>query len=126
MGGVGLDLLRWNPPPGHWQASVAPRPRPLGAAKVGNAGVGADACACKGDNAFALDDPSSDCLDVLSEALFLGHGARHEATGSSEVGVSGSLAGAHAVLLCRRYVAERQKGHSTQVASSTTTTCLTE
>jgi hypothetical protein len=46
----------------------------LGAAKVGNAGVGADACACKGDNAFALDDPSSDCLDVLSEALFLGHG----------------------------------------------------
>jgi hypothetical protein len=47
----------------------------LGTAKVGNAGVGADACAREGDDALALNDPASDRLDLLFEALFLGHGA---------------------------------------------------
>ena len=47
----------------------------LGAAKVGDTRVGADARAHEGDNMLALDDPSSYCLDVLLEALFVGHGA---------------------------------------------------
>jgi hypothetical protein len=124
VGCVGLDLAQWNPPPWRWQASVAPGPHPIGAAKVGNAGVGADACAREGDNALGLNDPSNDGLDLLFEALFPGHGTCREATGSCEDGVSGNLAEAHAVL-GTRYAAERQKGHITHVAASTTTTCLT-
>ena len=58
---------------------MVPRPHPLGAAEVGDAGVGADACARKGDDVLAPYDPSSGCLDVLFEALLVGHGARREA-----------------------------------------------
>jgi hypothetical protein len=119
VGCVGLDLARWNPPPWRGQASVALRPHSVGAAKVRNAGVGADARAREGDNVLALNDPSSDCLDVLFEALFLGHSACPEVTGCSEDGVSGSLAEPHTVL-CTRYAAERQKIYY-HVASSTTT-----
>jgi hypothetical protein len=36
---------------------------------------------------IALNDPSSDCLDVLFEALFFGHGACREAIGRREDGV---------------------------------------
>jgi hypothetical protein len=42
MGCVGFDLARRNPPSWRWQPSVAPRPHPLGAAKVGDTGVGAN------------------------------------------------------------------------------------
>jgi hypothetical protein len=75
---------------------------------------------------LALKDPSSYCFDVPFEALFVGHDACRGATGSSEDGVLDSLAGAHAVRPCTRYVAERQEGHITHVTSSTTTTRLTE
>jgi hypothetical protein len=74
VGCVGLELVWRNSPPWRWQASVAPRPHPVGATKVGNAGVGADACACKDDDMLAVNDPLSDYLDVLFEVLFLGHG----------------------------------------------------
>jgi hypothetical protein len=73
MGCVGFDLARRNPPSWSWQPSVAPRPHPLGAAKVGDTGVGANACAREGDDVLAGNDPSSDCLDMLFEALFVGH-----------------------------------------------------
>jgi len=65
VGCVRFDLARWNPPPWRWQAGVAPRPHPIGAAKVGNAGVGADARAREGDDASALSDPPSDRIYVL-------------------------------------------------------------
>ena len=70
---VGLDPAQWNPPLWRWQASVAPRPHAFGAAKVGDAGIGADARAREGDEVLAFNDPPSDCLDGLFEALFLGH-----------------------------------------------------
>lgn len=75
VGGVGLDLARRNPPLRSWQPGIAPRPNPVGAAEVGNTGVSADACTCEGDNMLALNDPASNGLDVLLEALFLSHDA---------------------------------------------------
>jgi len=75
VGRVGLDPARRDPPPRRGQAGVAPRPRPLGAAEVGDAGVGADARAREGDDALAPDDPPSDRLDVLFGTPFLGQGA---------------------------------------------------
>ena len=93
MGGVGPDLARWNTPPRRRQAGVAPRPHPLGAAKVGDAGVGADARAREANDMLALDYPSSHLLDVLFESSFLGHGSRFDAPGRVEDGVSNSLAG---------------------------------
>src|SRR5215208_1663824 len=97
MGCVGLELARWNPPPRRRQASVAPRPHPVRAAKVGDARVGADAGAREGDDVLALNDPSSDRLDALFEALFLGHGICSEGTSRAKDSVSESLVGAHAV-----------------------------
>ena len=73
MGGVGPDLARWNTPPWRWKAGVAPRPHPFGAAKVGDAGVGADTRAREGNDMLTLGYPSSDRLDVLFEALFAGN-----------------------------------------------------
>jgi hypothetical protein len=73
VGCVGSDLSRWSAPPWRRQAGVAPRPHPIGAAKVGDAGVGTDACPRKGDRVPGLDDPSSDCLYVLVEALPVSH-----------------------------------------------------
>jgi hypothetical protein len=105
VGRVGFDPARRNPPPWRWQAGVAPRPHPLGAAKVGDAGVGADARAREGDDVLALNGPSSDRLDVFFESAFFGHGARREANGRSEDSVPGSLPGTHAVTRTR-YAAE--------------------
>jgi hypothetical protein len=96
VGGVGLDLVRRNPSPWRLQASVASRPHSFGAAKVGDARVGADARAREGDDMFALIDPSGDRLDVLFEALLLGHGlamSSDESTGKREDVVSSGGAG---------------------------------
>lgn len=57
VGYVGRDLVTWNPPPGCRQAGVAPRPHPIGAAKVGDARVGADARSREGDDVLGVDDP---------------------------------------------------------------------
>ena len=75
VGGIGLDLARRNPPLRSWEPSIAPRPNPVGAAEVGNTGVSADACTREGDNMLVLNDPASNGLDVLFEALFLSHDA---------------------------------------------------
>jgi hypothetical protein len=88
VGCVGLDPARRNPPPWRRQAGVAPRPHPVGAAKVGDARVGADARAREGDDMLALNDPASDLLDVL----FVSHDGCREVTDVSEDSVSGSLA----------------------------------
>jgi hypothetical protein len=50
MGGVGPYLIRWDAPPWGRKSSIAPRPNPLGTTKVGDARVGADAGASKGDD----------------------------------------------------------------------------
>jgi hypothetical protein len=105
VGCVGLYLARWNPPPRRRQAGVAPRPHPLGAAKVGDAGVGADARAREGDDALAGDYPPGDRLDLLFETLLPDHGLCREATGSREDGVSASFDRGHAVI-CTGYTAE--------------------
>jgi hypothetical protein len=76
VGCVGFNLARWNPPPWRRQAGVAPRPHAVRAAKVRDAGVGADASAREGDEVLALDDPPSDCADVLFKDLFVVHGIR--------------------------------------------------
>jgi hypothetical protein len=64
VGCVGRDLARWNPPPRCRQSGVAPRPHPVGAAEVGDAGVGADARAREGDDVLGVDDPAGDLLDL--------------------------------------------------------------
>jgi len=87
VGCVGLDPARRNPPPWRRQAGVPTRPHPVGAAKVGDARVGADARACEGDDMLALSYPASDLLDVL----FVSHDGCREAPGVSEDSVSGSL-----------------------------------
>jgi hypothetical protein len=69
VGGVGLDPVRRHPLPRRRQAGVPPRPHALGTAEVGYAGVGADARASEGDDVVALDDPPSDRLDLLVEAV---------------------------------------------------------
>ena len=98
VGGVGLHLVWRNPPLRRWQAGVTSRPHPARTAKVRDAGVGADASAREGDNVLALNDSASDGLDVLLEALFLGHDAPPQGTHRSDVGVSGNRARAHAAL----------------------------
>jgi hypothetical protein len=69
---VGLHLSRWHTPPRCRQASVTPRPDALGAAEVGDARVGADACPREGDRVLALDDPMGDRPDVFIEAIHVG------------------------------------------------------
>ncbi len=70
-----------TPKSGVWTGGLLPivarvGPHPAGAAEVGDSRVGANACACKGDDALALEDLPSDRLDVLLAALFLVcHGA---------------------------------------------------
>ena len=85
---VGLDQARRNSPSWRGQAGVAPRPHPVGAAKVGDARVGTDARAREGDDMLALSDPASDLLDVL----FVSQDGYREATVVSEDSVSASLA----------------------------------
>jgi hypothetical protein len=75
VGGVGLDLARRNSPSRPGKAGVTPRPHAVGAAKVGDAGVSADARAREGDDVLALNDPPSNRLNVLFETPFPGHGA---------------------------------------------------
>jgi hypothetical protein len=75
VGSIGRNLVWRDPPPRCWQSSIAPRPHPVGTTKVGNAGVGADACTRKGDKMLELHDPASNGLDVLSEVLFPRHDA---------------------------------------------------
>jgi hypothetical protein len=45
----------------------------LGPAKVGDARVGAYACAGEGDDVLGPDDPPGDRLDLLLEALLVCH-----------------------------------------------------
>src|SRR5918998_4233406 len=73
MGRVWLDLVRGDPPPWRRQPGVAPRPHPVGTAKVGDAGVGADARPRESDEVLALDDPPSDLPFLLVDGLFTGH-----------------------------------------------------
>jgi hypothetical protein len=64
VGCVGCDLVTWNAPLWCRQAGVAPRPHPVGAAEVGDAGVGADASAREGDDVLGVYDPTRDLLDL--------------------------------------------------------------
>ena len=73
VGGVGADPAREDAPPRGRQAGVSPRPHALGAAEVGDAGVGADARPREGDDALALDNPPSDSLDLLVGQPHLGN-----------------------------------------------------
>ncbi len=57
---VGLDSARRDAQPGRRKACVAPRPYPLGAAKVGDARVGTDARSGKGDDVLGPGDPAGD------------------------------------------------------------------
>jgi hypothetical protein len=65
VGGVGSDPTRRNPPPRGWQASVSPRPNPVGAAEVGDAGVGADTRPGEGDDVLGPDDPPGERLRLV-------------------------------------------------------------
>jgi hypothetical protein len=73
MGCVWRYFIRRNPPPWCGKSSVAPRPHPLRATKVGDARVGADACTRKGDQVTAFGDQPGDLLHVALEALLTGH-----------------------------------------------------
>jgi hypothetical protein len=72
VGGVGLDLAQGYAPPRRRKSGVAPRPHALGAAKVGDAGVGADARAREDYGVLALGDPPSNRPDVFVEAIHVG------------------------------------------------------
>jgi hypothetical protein len=62
VGFVWRDLVAWNAPPWGWQTCVTARPDTIGAAEVGDAGVGANAGAREGDDALGGDDPTRDLL----------------------------------------------------------------
>ncbi len=63
-GCVGRDPVAWNPPPWRGQAGVTPRPLPIGAAKVRDAGVSTNARAREGDDVLGVDDPAGDLFNL--------------------------------------------------------------
>jgi|SRR5215217_2950425 hypothetical protein len=69
VGGVGLDLAQRDTPPWRGKSRVAPCPHAVGAAEVGDTGIGADTCAREGDDVLAFDDPPGDRPDVFVEAI---------------------------------------------------------
>jgi hypothetical protein len=69
VGWVGFDLARGDAPPRHRKSGVAPCPHAVGAAEVGDAGVGADARTREDYVVLALNDPPSDLPDVFVEAI---------------------------------------------------------
>ena len=83
VGGVGLDLTNRDAPRWRGQACVAPRPDPIRAPKIGDAGVGTDAGAGEGDYVRGLEDPVRDGLDGLLKAQFGGHAVRPDVTDGS-------------------------------------------
>jgi hypothetical protein len=72
---VGFDLVRLDAPLGRREASIAPRPYPVRAAKIRDAGLGADACTREGNNMLALEEPLGDRRDVLFRVLLVSHDA---------------------------------------------------